>query len=360
MTPPSPTDAVSLIQREVDRARLRARNGIRYVTAGGVARVGATPKDLVWQRDRATLWRYRSDEVRYRTPVLLMLGLVSRSYILDLHPGNSLVEHLRNGGFDVFLLDFGVPDEVDAANRLVTYADVYLRGALEAARRETGADTVSGLGYCMGANFMLMQLGARTGHRLSSLVVLAPPIDFRHCAPLIRPLAEGKIDPEELIDEETGLVPAGLIRNAFRSTKPTHEIVQYANLWENLWRDEYLEGHQAMTRWVGDHVPFPGAAFRQYARSIMRDNGFVTGHLRLATRPVNLQTVRIPVFNAMAEFDEIVPLRSAEALAGILPNAPYEELRVSAGHIGLVAGRRCAKVTAPGIISFLSRHSEAA
>ena len=56
-------------------------------------------------------------------PLLIVFSLVSRSYILDLTPGNSFVEHLRDDGFDVFLLDWGVPDERDADNGLEDYAE---------------------------------------------------------------------------------------------------------------------------------------------------------------------------------------------------------------------------------------------
>jgi polyhydroxyalkanoate synthase len=43
-------------------------------------------------------------------PVLLVYALILRPYILDLLPGNSLVEHLLGEGFDVYLLDWGCPD----------------------------------------------------------------------------------------------------------------------------------------------------------------------------------------------------------------------------------------------------------
>ena len=120
---------------------LRARNGVRYVTSE--AKVGATPKDVVWQRDRAELWRYRNGPIRYDPPVLLVHSLVSRSYILDLRPGSSSVEYLLGQGFDVFMLDWGVPDERDADNTIETYVDEYLPRAVAAVQRETGCDEVT-------------------------------------------------------------------------------------------------------------------------------------------------------------------------------------------------------------------------
>src|SRR5207244_828518 len=134
---PNPLDLITRVQRDVERSILRARNGLRYATTR--ANVGATPKDVVWRRDRAELWRYRSDEpIRYRPPVLIVHSLVSRSYILDLRPGSSSVEYFLGRGLDVFMLDWGVPDERDADNSLETYVDEYLPRAVAAVRKETG------------------------------------------------------------------------------------------------------------------------------------------------------------------------------------------------------------------------------
>jgi hypothetical protein len=55
----------------------------------------------------------------------------ARSYVLDLTPGNSFVERLLAAGFDVYLLDWGTPDERDAANRLEDYVDAAIPAAIE-------------------------------------------------------------------------------------------------------------------------------------------------------------------------------------------------------------------------------------
>ena len=34
-----------------------------------------------------------------------------------------------------------------------------------------------------------------------------------------------------------------------------------------------MEGYQAMGQWTRDHVPFPGAAFRQTVERLVRGNG---------------------------------------------------------------------------------------
>ena len=148
--PPSPVSALDRVRREVGRNGLRARNGIRL--AAGTARpdLGQTPKDVVWREGRCELWRYHNDEVRVSPPLLIIYSLFNRSYILDLRPGNSFVARLLAAGFDVFVLDWGVPDERDAANTLEDYVDDYMPDAIGEVRRVARADQVNMLGYCFG------------------------------------------------------------------------------------------------------------------------------------------------------------------------------------------------------------------
>ncbi|MDT7744343.1 MAG: poly[(R)-3-hydroxyalkanoate] polymerase subunit PhaC, partial [Actinomycetota bacterium] len=109
--PGSPGGLLDRIRRDVERNTRRARNGIGLVAGLSRVRVGRTPKDVVWRHGRCELWHYRNDAVRVGPPLLIVFSLISRSYILDLTPGNSFVERLLAEGFDVYLLDWGEPDE---------------------------------------------------------------------------------------------------------------------------------------------------------------------------------------------------------------------------------------------------------
>src|SRR3954469_8171695 len=106
-----------------------------------------------------------------------------------------------------------------------------------------------------------------------------------------------------------------------------------------------------MGQWTRDHVPFPGAAFRQTVERLVRENGLMDASV------ADLSTIQVPVLNVMAERDHIVPLAAVEPLARLIPQT--EELRLAAGHVGLVAGRAAAKVTLPGISGWIAEHGEA-
>ena len=92
---------IDRVRREVERNALRARHGIRMATGIQRTDVGLSPKDVVWSDGRTELWHYRSEQVSLRPPLLIIYSLFNKSCILDLRPGNSVIEQLVAAGFDV-------------------------------------------------------------------------------------------------------------------------------------------------------------------------------------------------------------------------------------------------------------------
>jgi polyhydroxyalkanoate synthase len=57
--------------------------------------------------------------------------------------------------------------------------------------------------------------------------------------------------------------------------------------------------------------------------------------------------------------DHIVPLAAAAPLIDLVGSADKQELRLDAGHVGLMVGRTAARNTLPTLIDFLKQRSEA-
>lgn len=349
-----PAAILSRVTRDVERSILRARNGLRYVSADGTAKVGLTPKEVVWRRDKAELWRYSGAPVRFGPPVLIVHSLVSRSYILDLRPGNSMVEFLVDAGLDVFLLDWGVPDELDADNTLETYVDEYLPRAVDAVRRKTGSDEVTMAGYCLGGLLALLYAAGYPDAPVRNLILMATPVDFHEMGPMVAALREGRLHAGDLVDD-SGNVPADALYSGFFMLAPTTQLAQYATLWENLWNDEFVEGYQAMAEWSRDHVPFPGAAFRQLVDELIRRNVLMSGSMRLGHREVHLANARGHVLNALADRDNVVPPAAVEPLTRLVG---CEELRLAGGHVTFATGRQATRHTMPRLANWIIEHSD--
>ena len=152
---------------------------------------------------------------------------------------------------------------------------------------------------------------------------------------------------------------ADALYSGFYMLAPTTEIAQKATLLHNLWNDEFVEGFQAMAQWSRDHVPFPGAAFREVVDLLVRDNALMTGRLRVGDRVVDLRRVRGDVLVAMAERDNVVPVAAAgPALDLVGDPARRHALRLPGGHVTFGTGKSAFRHTMPRLTEWIAAHSD--
>src|SRR5712691_4977409 len=108
------------------------RTGLQIMLEGAKADTGQTPKEVIWTKNKAKLYRYEpAVEKRYPVPILLVYALINRPYVLDLMPGNSLVEYLVGKGFDVYMLDWGIPGDEDKHLTFENYVLDYIPRAVK-------------------------------------------------------------------------------------------------------------------------------------------------------------------------------------------------------------------------------------
>jgi polyhydroxyalkanoate synthase subunit PhaC len=349
-------DGLDEIRREMERNTLRLQNGLKLAMGAQFARVGPTPRTTVWSRGKVELWRYRTDSVHYAPPILLVPSVVSRNYVFDLHRGNSFVERLLERGFSVYIVEWGIAGRDESSNTLETYVDELLPELAATACEDAGSEDVTMLGYCFGGMLAMLYVAGHPEAPVRSLVTLAPPIDYEPASGMTKLFAAGRLEPEDVLDQD-GNVPGDVVREAFAMRKPTADLITYANLWEHLWKDDYVEGHQAMAQFIREQVPLPGALLRQIVDKLIRANELATGATELSGRIVELRDVRCPLLVVMAERDELVPVDSTLILREFMgPN--MEELLLPAGHVGLITGRKASTVTIPHIISWIAEHSQ--
>ncbi len=74
---------------------------------------------------------------------MLVYALILRPYILDPVPGHSFVEYLLGEGFDVYLLDWGVPDDEDKNLSFENYVLDYLPEVVEQVRESSQGEELT-------------------------------------------------------------------------------------------------------------------------------------------------------------------------------------------------------------------------
>jgi len=354
-TPPLATDYLQRLQDEFQQMFLRTQKAMELTVTADDAKVGQTPKDVVWERGRVRLYRYRPLAERTSpTPVLVVPSLVSKPYILDLYTGGSFIEFLLRQGLDVYMIDWGIPTEADRHLTLEHYVQKFMPTAIRRMANESPNGRVSLLGYCMGGLLTVLYAALHPRAPIDAIACLTTPVDFRHMGLFSVWTDRRYFDVDALVDR-TGNVPAEFIRRSFSLLKPASEFspVRYISLWQNVLNDRYVEQYRAFNKWTNDHVPFPGECFRQTVKELNWENKLIKDELVLGGKPVRLGAIKRPFVHVIARRDHIVPMDSATPLVEMVGSADKEQIVLEGGHVGIVAGRTAAKELWPRVADWL-------
>ena len=326
------------------------------------AAIAQTPKKLVWTLNKARLYRYSPvvpEQRRHRIPLLLVFAIMNRPYILDLRPGHSFVEFMVAKGFDVYLLDWGIPGIEDKEMKLDDYALEYLPRAIRKMKAVSGSEVFSMLGWCIGAILTTIYAAVRPEDGLRNLLLLTAPLDFsnRDNLTFARWTDERYFNVEKIL-AAFGNMPGEMIDYGAKALKPVDNFVtNYCKLWDNLDSPRVVEAWHAMNTWVTDNIPMAGAAYRQLIVELYRKNALIQNKLVVRNERVDLSRIQANLLTVIAEGDHITPPCQSEAVLGKVSSIDKEVYRVPGGHIGIMAGSSANKTTWPHIEQWLSARS---
>jgi polyhydroxyalkanoate synthase len=350
---------VSVVQR-IARAPADLLELANVLLTTDDAVVGATPRDIVWTHRETTLYRYRSAQRCHAVPVLLVFALINRPEVFDLRPGASLIEFLLGEGFDVFLLDWGVPGEEDADTGLDDYVCDELHWAVRETLRAGGAVELTLMGWCIGATLCAMYCGLEGGgeqRTVRNLVLLTPPIDGRGSR-YATWLGDEDVGVER-IAEAWRVIPGRGIDLANKLLKPV------SNFWTIYRRAAQAisngtfsrESYQAMAKWVADNPPFPGRAWAQWIRLMYRDGALARGRVRMRGRRVDLGRIDQNLLVVTAAADHIAPRAGTMPIFDLVSSEDVTHFDRPGGHIGLIAGSTAVNEFWPYLAEWLAERS---
>jgi polyhydroxyalkanoate synthase len=362
--PSSPASSLSDLQatlfEEQRRFWRRMLNFPQVVNLACQTRVGASPSDLVFRRGTLQLLRYgRATPALHREPVLFIYALINRPYILDLQPDKSLVQRYLERGFEVYLLDWGVPSEADRGRSLEDHAQVLLGEVVDFICRQHGRDDLHLLGYCMGGTIAAL-FTALTPARVKTLTLLAAPIDFSGRESLLNLWTDRRhFDVDAFIDAH-GNCPAWFLQWMFLQMKPIQNFLE-KNLafYEQLDDARAVANHFAMERWINDNVPVAGETFRQFVKKLYQNNELVRGQFALGQQRVDLGRIGCPLLLLTARNDHLVAPASTEGIRPHVRSAEIESMMIDAGHVGLVVGGKAHRTFWPAATRWLAERSTA-
>lgn len=308
-----------------------------------------TPRDELPLEGGARLLHFRGAATIAR-PILLVPSLINRWYVLDLRPGASLVEALVGAGFDVWLLDWGVPE---AEDRYLDWDSVLRRlgRAMRRVQRETAQAAIGLLGYCMGGTLAAIH-AAQHADAIAAFVTLCAPIDFSLGGMLRRMVDPAWFDADAMAD--AGNVSPAQMQAGFSALRPTLDLAKLMAQPELALDAKQRTSFLALEAWASDNIPFPGEAYRRYIAEMYQGNQLVAGTHRANGRPAHLGAIRCPTLAITATRDQICPAAAANALLRHVGATDTAELSVPGGHVGAVVGSKAASTMYPGLVQWLA------
>jgi polyhydroxyalkanoate synthase subunit PhaC len=321
------------------------------------AEIGQTPRDVVWTHRGTTLYRYRSSRREHPIPVLLVFALINRPEIFDLRPGNSFVEFLLAEGFDVFLVDWGVPDEDDSEMGLAEFVCDELHWAVRETLRGAGEEELTLLGWCIGGTLCAMYCALHPVGAVRNAALLTTPIDPTDSL-YARWVGTDDFDVD-YIAERYRVVPGAGIDLANKLMKPvTNYATTYRRLFQSiLGGSDPRLNYQAMAKWVADNPPFPSRAYREWITWMYKENRLVTGRLWLRGERVDLARIEQNLLVVTAGADHIAPPQGTVPILDLVSSEDVTHLERPGGHIGLMAGSKAKHEIWPDLTNWLGERS---
>lgn len=318
--------------------------------------LGVTPKETIHAHGTLKLHHYhpQADPV-FRVPVLIVTSLVNQPYILDLVPGQSMVEFLLKRGFDVYLIEWGRPRREHKDLTLADHVFGRLPECVARVCEDAGEPQVSMIGYCLGGLLASLYAALHPQGPLKNLVCMAAPVNADGLASLKAWMGED-FDEESFL-AQFGNVPGDWIQNALRSLRPFGKIAGAMSLLNNLDKPEAVRSSLRMGKWETDNLPFPGGVFRELVRDFLRANKIVRGRMTIDGHKVDLKRIKVPFLHLLAAEDHITPYASSADLVKQVGSKDKQEIINKGGHVGLVAGRGAQTRMWPALADWLASRS---
>jgi polyhydroxyalkanoate synthase subunit PhaC len=339
----------------------RMANVPRLIERACEARVDATPYEVVFKTHTVRLLHYRRmTTADYREPVLLCYALINRPYILDLDPDKSVVRHYLERGFDVYMIDWGVPTYADRGLTLNDYVCGFLMKVVRFIIREHGCGRVHLLGYCMGGTMSAL-FAARNPRLVRTLTLLAAPIDFGGRESLLNYWTDRNYFDVDALLDSYGNCPAWFLQTCFLFMKPVQNFLEkYIALYAQMDDPRMVGDFVAMERWVNDNIPVAGGVFREFVKNFYQANELVRGEFRLDGRPAKLGKITCPLLLLTAKKDHLVAPCATEGIRPHVNSKDIQSMTIEGGHVGLVIGGKAQKTLWPEATRWLAERSTVA
>lgn len=330
--------------------RLGLKNFARDVEAKNIQMV--EPDAFVVGKDLATtagkvIFRNRlvelihyaptTDKVR-EMPILIVTPWINKFYILDLTEKKSLVKHLTDQGFSVFISSWKNPPK---EMHDVRFDDYLTQGVCELVRVTTEFCKVPQLhlvGYCIGGTLAATYMAWANKRFGPDKVPVAHWTLFTSLTDFSEPgeinifIDEACLEGLDTLMAKKGYLDGTEMAASFR-------LLRSNSLIWNYWVSSYLMGEKLpafdVLFWNVDATRMPQAMHSYYLRQMYLHNNLIKPDaLTIADESIDLGRIQQSLYAVTAQEDHIAPWEACyKVRQNIHPDAPVRFVRSTSGHI---------------------------
>ena len=151
---------------------------------------------------------------------------------------------------------------------------------------------------------------------------------------------------------------SGVLSGAgFRLLSGTRAITKYADLFANLYDDEYVRGFDSIDTWLRDMIPYPKEAFRQLVKEVVVGNKMLKNQLVFGDKKADLERVTCPLLAFSGKSDNIATPAATRGILELTRSRDASFVEVPGGHIGVVAGAAAPKAVWEPMVKWLEERA---
>ena len=315
-----------------------------------------TENDVVYEEDAIRLIHYRKrTEKQHRTPIILVYSIVNRYHIFDIHPRKSWVRNLLDQGFDIYVIDWGIPSKSDKYLGLDDYVNGYLDHCVRFVQQEADVDKISMHGYCLGGTIAATYTALHP-ENVKNMITTAPVIDGWRDTTVVSNLARN-INVDKMFSV-VGNMPPEFMYYYFSILKPFEQgVEQYINFFKNIENKNFVDPFMRMQKWISDTPPIPGELFRQLMKNVYQKNLLIQNKMKVGDKVVSLKNITMPTYTQISVSDHMVSPECSMSLHYATKSTDKILRLYPTGHVGMIASSFSQKKILPELGSWLAERS---
>jgi polyhydroxyalkanoate synthase subunit PhaC len=301
--------------------------------------LATTPGKVIFRNRLVELIHYAPTTGQVRAmPILIITPWINKFYILDLTAQKSMVKHLTDQGFSVFISSWINP----TADMRDVRLDDYLLEGIDALVHVTNAfckvPQLHLVGYCIGGTLAATYMAwANKRFEADKMPVahwtlLTSLTDFSHPGEIEVFIDEASLSALDEMMAKKGYLDGEEMASSFRLLRSNSLIWHY-------WVQSYLLGEKLqpfdVLFWNTDTTRMPQAMHSYYLREMYLHNNLVKrDRLTLGGESIDLNRITQPLYAVTAEEDHIAPWQQCYLIRrDVNAAASVRFVRSTSGHI---------------------------